>query len=156
MEETRVEPSPAAPPAHPPEPSIALAVALDGTVCAATPLGTVIVELAGAVMGRPEVVTSVQNDISSGPVELARYPLRSLLALVLHAMRTGRRRHRDALPITARLPLQLRRAQRLAMAQFVRINFDALMLRAHTLGAVRAMRFRRWPAPWPAFPIRAA
>jgi hypothetical protein len=156
MEETRVEKSSAAPAAQPGEPFTALAVALDGTVCAATPLGTVIVELAGAAFGRPEVVTSVQNGIASGPVELARYPVRSLLALVLHAMRTRRKRHRNTLPITVRVPLQLRRAQRLAMAQFVRINFDTLMLMAHAVGMARATRFRRWPAPWPAFPIRAA
>jgi hypothetical protein len=141
MEETRV---------------ICVAVAMNGTVCAATPLGTVVVELSGAAAGRPEVITSMQPDLASEPVELARYPLRRLLALALHAMRPRRRRRRrDILPIAARLPALLRRAQRLALAQFLRINFDTLMLLAHAAGAVRRARFRRWPALWPASPIPA-
>jgi hypothetical protein len=136
---------------------ISVGVALDGTVCAATSLGTVIVQLAGAAAGRPEIVTSMQADIASGPVELARYPLRGLLALVLRAMRARRRgRARDPLQIAAQIPRQLRRAQRLALAQFLGRNFDGLMLLAHAASAVRAPRFRRWPALLPAFPIRAA
>lgn len=152
MEEARVE----TPPAVPREEVISVAIAMDGTVCVATPLGTVIVELAAAGAARPEVVTSVQPDLASEPVELARYPLRGVLALALHAMRPRRRRRRwVALPVAARLPALLRRAQRLALAQFLRINFDALMLLAHAAGALRRVRLRRWPAPRPVFPIPA-
>lgn len=151
MEET-VETSPAAPR----DELISVGVAMDGTVCAATPLGTVIVELSGAGAGRPEVITSVQPDLASGPIELARYPLRGVLALALHAMRQRRRRPRRAvLPIAARLPTLLRRAQRLALAQFLRINFDALMLLAHAARAWRRAGLRRWPALRPASPIPA-
>ena len=136
---------------------ISVGVALDGTVCAATPQGTVIVQLAGATAGRPEIVTSMQVDLASGPVELARYPLRALLALALYAMRARRRgRRRETWQIVAGLPRQLRRAQRLALSQFVGVNFDALMLAAHAASALRASRFRRWPALLRAFPTLAA
>ena len=152
MEETRVETSPAAPR----DELISVGVAMDGTVCAATPLGTVIVELSGAGAARPEVITSVQPDLASEPVELARYPLRGVLALALHAMRQGRpRRRRAALPLAARLPALLRRAQRLALAQFLRINFDALLLLAHAARALRRAGIRRWPALRPACPVPA-
>ena len=113
-----------------------VAVAADGTVCASTALGTLVVELSHD-SGRPEVITSVQADIASSPRELARYPLRSFLALVLRAMRTPRMRGFERLASAMRVPQKLRRAQLLALAQFVRVNFDALMLLAHAPGRRR-------------------
>ena len=98
-------------------------------------MGTLVIELAGAASGRPEVVTSVQHDLASVPTEIARYPLRKFLALVLRAMRAARR-HRRALPVRlkAAVPRALRRAQVFALAKFVRVNFEMLMLLAHGRG----------------------
>jgi hypothetical protein len=112
--------------------AIAFAVAADGTVSAATPLGTLVVELSGTAAGHPEVITSIQPDLRTTPRELGRYPLRNFLALFLRRMRAaGRRRPMKALRLGAGLPWQLQGAQRLALAQFMRINFDALVLIAH-------------------------
>src|SRR3569623_377736 len=114
------------------EPAIPVGVAPDGTVTAATPLGTLVIELSGAFGAEPEVVTSMQEHLASPPRELARYPLRRFLALVLRAFRSGRGRRRlNGLALASRIPLPLRRAQMFALAQFVRVNYKALMLIAH-------------------------
>jgi hypothetical protein len=114
------------------EPAIPMGVAPDGTVSAATPLGTLVIELAGAFGAEPEVVTSMQEHLASPPRELARYPLRHFLALVLRAWRSGRGRRRlNGLALASRVPRQLQRAQMFALVQFVRVNYAALMLIAH-------------------------
>ncbi|MEJ6020739.1 hypothetical protein [Ramlibacter sp. PS4R-6] len=111
---------------------IPVGVAPDGTVSAATPEGTLVVELSRTRGGFPEVVTSVQMGLASSPREVARYPLRQFLALVLRATRAARRRGRArAVLVAAELPARLRKAQRLALAKFVRINFDSMMQIAH-------------------------
>ena len=111
---------------------ISVGVAPDGTVSAATPEGTLVVELSRTRRGFPEVVTSLQQGLAGAPREVARYPLRQFLALVLRAMRAARKRGRArAFLVAAALPLRLRHAQRLAIQQFVRVNFDSMMLIAH-------------------------
>jgi hypothetical protein len=111
---------------------ISVGVAPDGTVSAATPEGTLVVELSRTRRGFPEIVTSVQRDLASSPREVARYPLRQFLALVLRAMRAARKRGRArAVIVAAELPARLRNAQRVALAKFVRVNFDSMMLVAH-------------------------
>lgn len=114
------------------EPAFPVGVAPDGTVTAATPLGTLVIELCGAFGAAPEVVTSMQEHLASPPRELARYPLRHFLALVLRAFRSGPGRRRlNGLALASRVPQPLRVAQRVALAQFVRVNYRALMLLAH-------------------------
>src|SRR5205085_8594566 len=114
------------------EQPIPVGVAPDGTVSAATPEGTLVVELSRARRGFPEVVTSVQADLSSSPREVARYPLRQFLALVLRAMRAARNYRRvRAFLVADALPIRLRQAQRLAIGQILRVNFASMMLLAH-------------------------
>ena len=112
--------------------AIPVGIAPDGTVSAATQEGTLVVELARSRWGLPEVITSVQAGLAGMPREVARYPLRQFLALVLRAMRAARKRGRArAFILVADLPARLRRAQRLALAKFVRVNFDRMMQMAH-------------------------
>jgi hypothetical protein len=135
MKSIRIEPlldglreaAPAAPGSR-----IAVGIAPDGSVSAATPLGTFTVELSpGGDL--PDVVTSVQPDIASSPREIARYPLRKFLAMFLRALRVARRRGTvDRVLAAPQLPRSLRQAQRVALAQFLRANFGLLMLIAHT------------------------
>jgi hypothetical protein len=112
--------------------TIALGLAPDGTVSASTPEGTLVVELTRTRRGLPEVVTSVQEGLAGSPREVARYPLRKFLALVLRAMRATRKRGRArAVLVAAALPARLRHAQRIALQQFIRVNFDSMMQIAH-------------------------
>jgi hypothetical protein len=121
---------------------IAVGIAPDGSVSAATPLGTFTVELSPGSLDLPDVVTSVQPDIASSPREIARYPLRKFLAIFLRALRVARRRGRvDRLLPAAGLPGSLRQAQRVALAQFLRANFRLLMLIAHA----RPGQLALWP-----------
>jgi hypothetical protein len=114
------------------ESRIAVGIAPDGSVSAATPLGTFTVELSPGSLDLPDVVTSVQHDIASSPREIARYPLRKFLAMFLRALRVARRRGAvDRVLPAPSLPRSLRQAQRVALAQFLRANFRVLMLLAH-------------------------
>jgi hypothetical protein len=115
------------------QPSIPLGIAPDGTLSAATPHGTLVIELSGAFGAEPEVVTSMQHDLASTPRVIARYPLRQFLARVLRAFRSGGgRRTFNALAPASRIPGPLRRAMLFALVQFARVNFKRLMVIAHS------------------------
>lgn len=124
--------------------SISVGVAPDGTVSAATHEGTLVVELSRSRWGLPDIITSVQAGLASSPREVARYPLRQFLALVLRATRAAQRRGKArAMLVAAALPRSLRQAQRIALQQFVRVNFDSMMQIAHARKRwmpVRALR----------------
>lgn len=111
---------------------MSIGVAPDGTVSAATPAGTLVVQLSGGPGGTADVVMSVQQGLAARPKELDRYRVRDLLAFVLRVTSPRRRSPRpQPLQLAARLPSRLHRAQQLALAQFVCINFEAMMIIAH-------------------------
>jgi len=127
------------------QPQIPLGIAPDGTLSAATPHGTLVIELAGAYGAEPEVITSMQPDLASPPKIIARYPLRQFLARVLRAFRSGGgRRSFNALAVASRVPGPLRRAMLFALVQFARVNYKRLMMIAH---ARRPRAHVRWFLP---------
>ncbi|HVZ44061.1 MAG TPA: hypothetical protein VHA82_09635 [Ramlibacter sp.] len=123
-------------------PIIPLAVSADGTVSASTQSGTLVVELRRRAGATPEIVTRLQQSLASRPAEVARYPLRTLLALALRAMRASRGTQPSPLTVSLqKVPRALQSAHAAALSKFLSLNFRKLLRIARA--AHRPPR--RWP-----------